>query len=67
MDIITLEKDSENSNNSRDSRKTKQLLLELEALYTLILKAEDLKNPVAIQNTEKLIVSIKKKTNRRKY
>lgn len=57
MDIITLEKDSESTQSSRDSRKTKQLLLELEALYTLILKAEDLKNPVAISNSEKLLVS----------
>ncbi|GLV36973.1 Protein associated with topo II related - 1 [Carabus blaptoides fortunei] len=55
MDIITLEKDSESTQSSRDSRKTKQLLLELEALYTLILKVEDLKNPVAISNSEKLL------------
>lgn len=55
MDIITLEKDLDSTQSSRDSRKTKQLLLELESLYSLILKAEDLKNPVAISNSEKLV------------
>lgn len=54
MDIVTLEKDSENTSASRESRKIKQLLLELEALYGLLLKAEDLKNPMAISNMEKL-------------
>lgn len=57
MDIINLEKDSDSPQATRDSRKTKQLLLELEALYTLMLKAEDLKNPIAINNTEKLKVN----------
>lgn len=55
MDIVTLDKDSENTNVSKDIRKTKQLLLELEAFYTLLLKAEDVKNPVAISNKEKLL------------
>lgn len=54
MDVVTLDKETENSNASRDTRKTKQLLLELESLYSLVLKAEDLKNPLAISNTEKL-------------
>lgn len=55
MDIVTLEKDQENVTVSRDTRKTKQLLLELEALYSMILKAEDLTNPTALSNMEKLI------------
>lgn len=55
MDVVTLDKDVENVNTpTRDTKKTKQLLLELEAFYTLILKAEDLKNPVAIKNLENL-------------
>lgn len=54
MDVVTLEKDQETVTVSRDTRKTKQLLLELEALYSLILKAEDLSNPTALTNMEKL-------------
>lgn len=54
MDVVTLEKDQENVTVSKDTRKTKQLLLELEALYSLILKAEDLTNPTAITNLDKL-------------
>lgn len=54
MDIINLEKDSDSPQATRDSRKTKQLLIELEALYNLLLRAEDLKNPLAISNAEKL-------------
>lgn len=54
MDIINLEKDSDSPQATRDSRKTKQLLIELEALYSLLLRAEDLKNPLAISNAEKL-------------
>lgn len=55
MDIVTPDKDSEmNSNSSRDTKKTKQLLLELEAFYSLILKAEDLRNPLFKSNMEKL-------------
>ncbi|XP_017771959.1 PREDICTED: protein PAT1 homolog 1 [Nicrophorus vespilloides] len=54
MDVVTLEKDSE-STPTRDTRKTKQLLLELEGLYNMLLKAEDLLNPVAIYNTDKLV------------
>lgn len=60
MDIIHLDKDSDSPQATRDSRKTKQLLLELEALYSIMLKAEDLKNPMAISNTEKLKVMISK-------
>lgn len=55
MDVVTLDKDVENLNTSRDTRKTKQLLLELEAFYTWLLKAEDVKNPMAIINKEKLL------------
>lgn len=55
MDIVTPEKDNENnSTSSRDTKKTKQLLLELEAFYSLILKAEDLRNPLYKSNMEKL-------------
>ncbi|XP_044260378.1 protein PAT1 homolog 1 [Tribolium madens] len=54
MDIVTPEKDSDSPVVVRDTRKTKQLLLELEALFTLLLKAEDLRNPLAISNMEKL-------------
>ncbi|CAH0548821.1 unnamed protein product [Brassicogethes aeneus] len=54
MDIVTPEKDGDSPQVSRDTRKTKQLLLELEALYSLLLKAEDLTNPLAISNMEKL-------------
>lgn len=58
MDVISLDKDSDSPQCTRDSRKTKQLLLELEALYNLMLRAEDLKNPLAVSNAEKLKVSI---------
>ncbi|KRT80819.1 hypothetical protein AMK59_6290 [Oryctes borbonicus] len=54
MDVVTLEKELENVMVARDIRKIKQLLLELEALYSLILKAEDLSNPTALTNMEKL-------------
>ncbi|EFA05066.2 protein PAT1 homolog 1 [Tribolium castaneum] len=54
MDIVTPDKDSDSPVVVRDTRKTKQLLLELEALFTLLLKAEDLRNPLAISNMEKL-------------
>ncbi|RZC34298.1 PAT1 -like 1 [Asbolus verrucosus] len=54
MDIVTPDKDSDNPVVVRDTRKTKQLLLELEALFTLLLKAEDLRNPLAISNMDKL-------------
>lgn len=54
MDIVTPDKDSDSPVIVRDTRKTKQLLLELEALFTLLLKAEDLRNPLAISNMEKL-------------
>lgn len=55
MDIVSPEKDLETSiNSSRDTKKTKQLLLELEAFYNLMLKAEDLKNPMYKSNMEKL-------------
>ncbi|GJQ81911.1 putative deadenylation-dependent decapping of nuclear-transcribed mRNA [Trypoxylus dichotomus] len=54
MDVVTLEKDQETVTVARDIRKIKQLLLELEALYSLILKAEDLSNPTALLNMAKL-------------
>lgn len=54
MDIVTPDKDSDSPAIVRDTRKTKQHLLELEALFTLLLKAEDLRNPLAISNMEKL-------------
>lgn len=53
MDIVTPEKDQDLPQPTKDSRKTKQLLLELEALYSLLLKAEDIKNPMFISNMEK--------------
>ncbi|KAJ8926194.1 hypothetical protein NQ314_021450 [Rhamnusium bicolor] len=46
MDIVTPDKDGDSPQVPRDTRKTKQLLLELEALYALLLKAEDIKNPL---------------------
>uniref|UniRef100_A0A6P7FZE1 Protein PAT1 homolog 1 n=1 Tax=Diabrotica virgifera virgifera TaxID=50390 RepID=A0A6P7FZE1_DIAVI len=54
MDIVTPDKDSDGPQVSRDTRKTKQLLLELEALYALLLKAEDINNPLYISNMDKL-------------
>lgn len=54
MDVFTTEKDSDSPQVSRDTRKTKQLLLELEALYALLLKAEDIDNPLYATNMEKL-------------
>lgn len=54
MDIVTPDKDNESPQVSRDTRKTKQLLLELEALYALLLKAEDIRNPLYISNMDKL-------------
>lgn len=54
MDIVTPEKDSENATTQRDTRKSKQILLELEGFYTLFLKALDLRNPLAISDMEKL-------------
>ncbi|KAF7266171.1 hypothetical protein GWI33_020454 [Rhynchophorus ferrugineus] len=53
MDIVTPEKDQDIAQPTKDSRKIKQLLLELEALYSLLLRAEDLKNPMFISNMEK--------------
>lgn len=54
MDIVTPDKESDSPQASRDTRKTKQLLLELEALYSLLLKAEDINNPLYLSNMEKL-------------
>lgn len=54
MDIVTPDKDSDNAAPPRDTRRSKQILLELEAFYTLFLKAVDLKNPMAINDMEKL-------------
>lgn len=54
MDIFTPDKDGDSPQVSRDSRKTKQLLLELEAIYGLFLKAEDINNPHYVTNMEKL-------------
>lgn len=54
MDIVTPDKDSENAPAPRDTRKSKQILLELEALYSQFLKAIDLKHPLALYDMEKL-------------
>lgn len=55
MDIVTPDKDNEtNSISARDTKKIKQLLLELEAFYSYLLKAEDLKNPLYKSNMVKL-------------
>lgn len=60
MDIVPHEKESELNatqntvNLQRDLRKTKQTLLELEGLFGLVLRLEDLNNPIAIANTLKL-------------
>lgn len=54
MDIFTPEKDGDSPQVSRDTRKTKQLLLELEVLYAFLLKAEDIANPLYKTNVEKL-------------
>lgn len=54
MDIVVCDKDGDGAQTSRDTRKTKQLLLELEALYGLLLKAEDINNALYIINMEKL-------------
>lgn len=54
MDVVSLEKESETPSVSKDSRKTKQLLLELEVFYSYVLKAEDLVNPLAISNLKTL-------------
>ncbi|XP_050315635.1 protein PAT1 homolog 1 [Anthonomus grandis grandis] len=53
MDIVQMDKEQDVPLPSKDSRKTKQYLLELEALYSLLLKAEDIKNPLFISNMEK--------------
>lgn len=54
IDMDLLQPTDSESGTTRDLRKTKQLLIELEALYTLLLKAEDLKNPLAMKNVETL-------------
>lgn len=54
MDIVSPDKDSENVATPRDTRKSKQILLELEAMYTLFLKAIDLKHPLALYDMDKL-------------
>lgn len=55
MDIVTPDKDSDNASAiPRDTRKSKQILLELETLYTVFLKAIDLKHPLALYDMEKL-------------
>lgn len=53
MDLVHPDKDQEAPPPAKETRKTKQYLLDLEALYTLLLKAEDLKNPLYISNREK--------------
>lgn len=53
MDIVQPEKDQDIPPPTKDSRKTKQYLLELEVLYSLLLKAEDIKNPMFISNMDK--------------
>ncbi|KAL3271461.1 hypothetical protein HHI36_021947 [Cryptolaemus montrouzieri] len=61
MDVVNCDKDSESTPvSTKDTKKTKQLLLELEQLYSLFLKAEDLTNPVAIHNL-KILRDIKQK------
>nr|CAH7719308.1 unnamed protein product [Callosobruchus chinensis] len=54
VDVVMCDKDNDTPQTSRDTRKTKQLLLELEALYALLLKAEDINNPLYVTNMEKL-------------
>ncbi|XP_066257930.1 protein PAT1 homolog 1 [Euwallacea similis] len=54
MDVVQPDKEQELPPPSRDSKKTKQYLLELEALYSLLLKAEDINNPLYLSNMEKL-------------
>lgn len=54
MDIVTPDKDGDTTQTPRDTRKIKQLLLELEVMYCILLKAEDLHNPLAISNMDKL-------------
>lgn len=54
MEIFTQEKDSDGPQVSKDTRKTKQLLLELEVLYAFLLKAEDIANPLYNTNVDKL-------------
>lgn len=54
MDIVTPDKDNDTSVTTRDTRKIKQLLLELEVFYSYLLKAEDLKNPLYKSNIVKL-------------
>ncbi|KAJ8981860.1 hypothetical protein NQ317_008207 [Molorchus minor] len=54
MDIVTPDKDTDSPQVARDTRRTKQVLLKLEALYALLLKAEDIRNPLYISNVEKL-------------
>ncbi|CAH1956706.1 unnamed protein product [Acanthoscelides obtectus] len=54
VDIVTCDKENDTPHTSRDTRKTKQLLLELEALYALLLKAEDISNPLYVINMDKL-------------
>lgn len=58
MDVVSHDKETEANQLSlsmqRDVRKTKQTLLELETLFGLVLRLEDLNNPLAISNTLKL-------------
>lgn len=54
MEIFTQEKDSDSPQVSKDTRKTKQLLLELEVLYAFLLKAEDIANPLYKTNVNTL-------------
>lgn len=54
MDIVTPDKDNDTSLTTRDTKKIKQLLLELEVFYSYLLKAEDLKNPLYKSNMVKL-------------
>ncbi|XP_044736469.1 protein PAT1 homolog 1 [Chrysoperla carnea] len=58
MDVVSHDKETESNQLSlsmqRDVRKTKQTLLELETLFGLVLRLEDLNNPLAIANTLKL-------------
>lgn len=54
LDVVTVEGEGNVTSTSRDTKKTRQLLLELEALYGFLLKAEDIRNPLYQINLEKL-------------
>ncbi|XP_019759259.1 protein PAT1 homolog 1 [Dendroctonus ponderosae] len=53
MEVMQSDKEQDIPPPSKDSKKTKQYLLEIEALYSLLLKAEDINNPMYVNNMEK--------------